>query len=125
MNGFEPFHPENSLAQVRLEISSFGDVDVICPIGQIDFMQIPSARIQIEDLIRRGHVKLVLDMSQCDYMASSTVGMLLKKANELRITGGELKLASVPRRIMSVLALLGVEDSFRVYPSADEAVASF
>jgi anti-anti-sigma factor len=110
---------------VHFAITDHGKVKVVRPDGDIDFHQIPSARKQLEDLIRAGQTRLVLNLANCRYVASTTVGMLLKKCNEAKAAGGDLKLASVPKTIVKVLQLLGVGAVFSLYETEKQAIAAF
>lgn len=49
------------------------------------------------------------------------VGLLVSARNR----GGELKLASLGKRVMDVLRRTNLDTTFRVYANNDEAVAAF
>jgi anti-sigma B factor antagonist len=113
------------LESVHFAITDHGNVKVVRPEGDIDFHQIPSARKQLEGLIHAGHNRLVMNLANCQYVASTTVGMLLMKCNEAKGAGGDLKLAQVPKSVEKVIKLLGVSTIFNLYDTEKQAIAAF
>jgi anti-sigma B factor antagonist len=108
-----------------LVVVRHGEIDIVRPKGDIDFHQIPAAREKLEGLIRSGRVRLILDLESCQYVASTTIGMLLRKCNQARAAGGDLKLAGATRGVQKTLQLLGVDAVFSTYATQLEAVAAF
>lgn len=101
-------------------------VVVLEPHGKI--MGGPDATLlhdQLHDLIAEKKLKVVIDLSQVDWMNSTGLGILISSLTTLRNSQGDLKLASVTDKIQSLLTITKLITVFEAYDSVDEAVASF
>lgn len=66
---------------------------------------------------------LIIDMSACEYMSSSTLGFLVNTALERFEQGAQFFLCQVRREIQVLFAHMDVDQFFRITPSVDEAIA--
>jgi len=75
--------------------------------------------------IDNGHSKIIVDLSNCNFMDStflSTIVTALKKVSKI---GGNLKLVGVHSEAQALLELTGTIKVFEIYKTKDEAVKSF
>ena len=80
----------------------------------------------LEGVTNDGRFKIVLDMSDMEYMSSAGFRALLSSQRVCkRYNRGEIVLAAVPERIQEALELAGFTELFKTYPDAIEAVGSF
>ena len=94
--------------------------------GQNDF------RRAVEEVLQRGGLRLILDLSRVAYVDAAGIGELVRAERLVTGAGGELVLADVPRRVDDLLGMYGlrrnlsivaaVEDAFR-YAGAPPATA--
>ena len=80
---------------------------------------------KLHELIDKGKVNVVADLSKVNWMNSSGLGILIGGLTTMRNNKGELKLASVTDRIQSLLMITKLMTVFNTYDSTDEAIASF
>jgi anti-sigma B factor antagonist len=82
-------------------------------------------RETIKDLLGKGELRLVLNLSGITYLDSSGLGELVGAYASARSKDGEIKLAAVPDKLDALLQLTKLYTVFAAYPSEAEAVASF
>jgi anti-anti-sigma factor len=80
---------------------------------------------ELESCVNVDRPYLVLDCSKVRQMESSAVHLLLCCLEEAMKRNGDVKLASLPSKTRSVLALSGIDRLFEVYDTNEDAVKSF
>ena len=77
---------------------------------------------KIDLLSREGRaVKLVLDLSNLNFLGSIGLGIMVDLLNRIKKCGGSLVLASVPKNCRGVLQVSGLDRIFPVYDSVELA----
>jgi anti-anti-sigma factor len=82
-----------------------------------------SQRIEtlIEDLVRRGARRIVLDMSGIEHIDSAGIGMVALAAGRLREAGGKLAVVAPEGRVLQVLRTTQIDTIVTVRPAVAEA----
>lgn len=94
--------------------------------GRIDSATAPQLQEALADLIDEGNFKLVLDLSQVDFISSAGLWVLVNAQKKCkRFNRGEVVLASVSQRIHDALDLAGFIPYFKVFEDTAQAVGSF
>lgn len=94
--------------------------------GRIDSATAPQLQEALNDLIEENNYKLVLDLSQVDFISSAGLWVLVNAQKKCkRFNRGEVVLASVPQRIHDALDLAGFIPYFKVFEETAQAVGSF
>jgi anti-sigma B factor antagonist len=75
----------------------------------------------VAELADKGHKRIVLNLADVNYIDSSGLGELVKAHTTMRNKGGELKLASLNKRVHDLLQLTRLSAVFDIH--ADEASA--
>ncbi len=78
----------------------------------------------VEDVIRDGRRKLILDCGQVAFISSMGLGTLIRVNSRMKKLGGEVKLAAVPGPVAQVMRVVGLHRIFEMYPTADDAIAA-
>ena len=76
---------------------------------------------RIDDLVGRGHVKLLVDLAGVTHIDSSGVGMMAAMLKSVRARGGDIRLLHVNKKGQRVLSLLRLRTLFELFD--DEALA--
>ncbi|MEW6412094.1 MAG: STAS domain-containing protein [Candidatus Zixiibacteriota bacterium] len=111
---------------MRLSDREQDGVVILEPKGKI--MGGPDASLlhdKLYEFIEQNKKRVVIDLSQVDWMNSTGLGILISGYTTLRNTDGELKLANVTDKIQSLLTITKLVTVFEAYESVDEAVRSF
>lgn len=101
-------------------------VVILQPKGKI--MGGPDASLlhdKLRECLEADTKKVVIDLSEVDWMNSTGLGILISTFTTMRNHEGELKLANVTEKIQSLLTITKLGTVFESYNSVDEALASF
>jgi len=111
-----------------MEISTqeFKHCNLIKVVGRVDSSTAPDFTKALDQSNDAGQYKLVVDMSELEYMSSAGFRALLAtQRNCKRYNRGELVLAAVPERIREALELAGFTELFKTFNDPLEGVGSF
>lgn len=79
----------------------------------------------VDELIKRGHLKIVVNLAEVSYIDSAGVGMMVAEARILKESGGLMKLSNLSGRSHRVLAMLKLKTVFEVFDDEAAALQSF
>lgn len=82
-------------------------------------------RNQLYELIAQNKKKVVIDLSNVEWMNSTGLGILISGMTSLRNNKGELKLTSVNKKVANLFEITKLAGVFDIYDTADKAVNSF
>ena len=110
-----------------MEISKtqYTHCDLVKVSGKIDHSTYASLEESLHETLDSGRFKIVLDMSDVDYMSSAGIRVLATtKAACKGSNRGDLVLACVQPRIRETLELAAISSIFKVYDDVLEAVGN-
>ena len=103
-----------------------GDVVVVDVKGEmINNEEHGSVKRRVSDLLDRGHLGLLLNLSQVPYMNSWGVGELASSFITVRNRQGILKVAASQNRVRKMLAISKLDTAIEVFDTEAEALGSF
>ncbi len=109
----------------------FNRVDLLSVIGRVDATTAPHLKQALDDLFATGRYRIVLDLSELEYISSPGLRVLIearKRARDWKMTdleGGDIRIAHLPSRIKEVFDLTGFTALFEMYSDTIDAVGSF
>jgi anti-sigma B factor antagonist len=106
--------------ELVLNDSTSGQWTVVRVQGELDLHTSPQLRDHVLALIGEPSVRIVLDLSEVDFMDSSSLGMLVTCLKRVRERDGRLVLLGVSGSPMKVLALTGLDRVFDLAATIDE-----
>jgi anti-sigma B factor antagonist len=77
---------------------------------------------KLYDLINKGSKRAVVDLSNCEWINSSGLSILIHHYKKFKDAGGELVLANLTDKIERIMVIARLTEVFSVYDSVDEAV---
>ncbi|MFL5781558.1 MAG: STAS domain-containing protein [Thermoleophilaceae bacterium] len=101
---------EFTISQHRL-----GDIRVVVPKREIDFLTAPQLRAELDRAIVEGNGKVVVDLCDVTFMDSAGAHALLDASKRLRALGRGFSVICVRGSISRLLEILGLTDSFAVH----------
>lgn len=111
---------------MEVTTQEFKHCDLITVKGRVDSSTAPQFTKELEKATNNGRYKIVLDMTDLEYMSSAGFRALLAtQRNCKRYNRGEVVLANVPSRIREALELAGFTELFKTFDDVTEAVGSF
>lgn len=100
---------------------------VVVRVGEPKLMYpvLPTLTESVTKLLAGGESKIVIDMSQVIYLDSASIGCLMDLYRQASHAGGALKLASVQKRVETMLTMTGAHNFIELHPTESNAVKSF
>jgi len=97
--------------------------DLVKAKGRIDSATAPQLAKALDDITNAGRYKIVLDLSEVEFMSSAGLRVLISTQKTCkRYNRGELALACVPQRIYDALELAGFVPLFSFHDDIVEAI---
>ncbi|MGZ4311336.1 MAG: STAS domain-containing protein [Solirubrobacteraceae bacterium] len=112
-------------AHPSLEVSHRDCGDSVCvatPAGEIDLATAPLLKSRLVALLGEGFDRFVVDLSEVRYLDSTGLGVLIAFSRRLTDEGA-IVLAQPPASVSALLEITGLDATFQVFATADEAVA--
>jgi anti-sigma B factor antagonist len=111
---------------MEITTQQFKHCDVLAIKGKVDSFTAPDLTKAIEALNNDNRFKIILDLSQLEYMSSAGFrALLLAQRNCKRYNRGEVVLACVPQKVMDALELTGFTPLFKIFNEITPAVGNF
>jgi len=90
------------------------NLPVVTLTGEIDLAVAPGLKKQIDLLLAEGHSTIVVDLLDATFLDSTALGVLVGALEECREFGGELHLLVREPRILKVLEITGLANTFPI-----------
>jgi anti-anti-sigma factor len=97
------------------------DVPVVTFEGEVDLAVAPSLQEQLDTLIAGGQTTIAVDLLDATFLDSIALGVLVGALEECRDAGGELHLVVTEHRILKVLEITGLAQTFPIHSTWPEA----
>jgi anti-sigma B factor antagonist len=111
---------------MEIATKEFKHCDMIMLKGRVDSSTAPQFSQAMDAITESGRFKIVVDMSELEYMSSAGFRALLGSQRTCRrYNRGEVVLAAVPTRIREALELAGFTELFKTFKEPLTAVGSF
>ena len=101
------------------------DVLILSADGGIDSMSAEELISELGKLVDAGARKLIVDCSRLGFISSYGIAVLVRLHKKLAERGGDVKLAALESRVARLIALVGLERVFPIYPNVDDARNAF
>jgi len=79
----------------------------------------------INSEIENGNKNILIDLSQCDFVDSSVLGVIVTSAKDLRSKGGDIKGIISEGSMLNMFTQTGLEKVFSHSPNQELALSSF
>ena len=111
-----------------MEIKEEKYLDIVIEKIEFDRATIGEANLlkeKINKAITDGWIKIIIDLSTCEYLDSTFLGvlvMMLKKATKL---GGDVRLVGLQAEVLAMFELTRMFRVFRTYSDLQKAISSY
>ncbi len=110
---------------MEIESAEYKHCNLVKPHGRIDSATAPQLAEALDGITNAGQYKIILDLSDVDFMSSAGLRVLISTQKTCRrYNRGEVALSSVPKRIHDALDLAGFIPLFKFYDNSLDAVGS-
>lgn len=108
------------------EIKNQGDIVVITvDFSRATISEAGKFKKLIDEELSKKTLKMIIDLSNCEYLDSTFIGVLVVSLKKISEIGGELRLVEPLSISLSTLAATGILDIFNVYKTQTEAIKNF
>jgi len=107
---------------VDIHVSSQQGWTVLAPVGDLDLAGAPRLRQQVHRVAPGGEPRLIVDLSEVDFVDSTGLGVLIGVLKRVRTQGGQLRLAGAQPSVHRVVELVGLDRVFETYPDVAAAI---
>ncbi len=108
---------------MEITVKEFEQVELITINGRLDSVEAPRLAQALEAANQRGKYKIVVDMSQLEYMSSAGFRALGDaQHNSKRHNRGEVLLVQVPSNIRDALEMVGFAGYFHTFDDVTSAL---
>lgn len=83
--------------------------------GEVDLAVAPGLQERIEALLEEGASNIVVDLLEATFLDSIALGVLVGGLEDCRDAGGSLSLVVTEPRILKVLEITGLSNTFPIY----------
>jgi anti-sigma B factor antagonist len=113
------------MSELTVDKRDVEDVTLLYPKGFINAHTVRLFEGEIRGALQQGRVKIVGNCSGLSYIASAGLGAIMGAIEEIRGSGGDLRLASLNDTVQNIFEILGFNHLYRIYPSEMDAILSF
>jgi anti-sigma B factor antagonist len=111
---------------MKIETRIVGETYILDCSGKITLGEGTMAvRNTVKDVLKTGGKKIILNLSDVNYIDSSGIGELVSTYTTVTNQGGQLKLVNLTKKIHELLAITKLLTVFQVFDSEQAAVSSF
>jgi len=111
---------------MKIETRTVGDVSILDCSGKITLGEGTMAiRNAVREVLKNGGKKIVLNLSEVNYIDSSGIGELVSTYTTVTNQSGQLKLLNLTKKIQELLQITKLLTVFSVYDNEQKAIASF
>ncbi|MBI9079449.1 MAG: STAS domain-containing protein [Pseudodesulfovibrio sp.] len=100
-----------------------GNALVVKVTGRMDAITAPEFDGQCKNWIETGDTKVVVDLSELEYISSAGLRSILAAAKKLKGAKGEMLFAGLSGMVEEVFNVSGFAAMFSIYKTIDEALA--
>lgn len=106
-----------------LDVREYGEYVVLSLRGEVDVSTAPQFRERLIELVAEGHLRVIVDLTNVDFLDSTGLGVLVGGLKRFRSHDGDLILVCSQNRILKVFEITGLTRVFAIHDSVDAAVS--
>ena len=93
--------------------------------GELDAHTFEDLQFELESLIDKDVVNIILDMNGVEYVSSAGLGVIAANHANVMGSGGGLYLYGVSKDILEVFKTMGLSEMLNIVPSREVALSKF
>ena len=97
------------------------DVSILRLKGFLDAHTAPNFEQAIQNLIEENRYKIIISMTELNYISSAGLGVFMGFIEEIREKNGDIKLSNMTDKVYKVFDLLGFPALYQIFKEEAEA----
>jgi len=94
---------------------------VLAPQGKLNLVSAPAVKARVDELVRGGDVRIVVDLGGVEFIDSSGLGALIGGLKSARQAGGDVRIAAPGEQVKAVLRLTNLDRILAPHDTVEEA----
>jgi anti-sigma B factor antagonist len=112
--------------RLRIEEQRLADITIVRLKGRIEVEEgVDALRDYLNDLVKDGRVRLVLDLNDVTRLDSAGIGVLAAKFLTTARRGGAIKLLHLTERTAHLMQITKLTSVFEIFDDENDALRSF
>lgn len=107
---------------IRIRSRMVDRVAVVEVAGELDIYTSPQLEAAIRDQLRRGHIRLLVDLSDTTHLDNTALRIFTKSARETRQSGGNLAVIYGRPLVQKIFEITRLYELIPIYPSEGAAL---
>jgi anti-sigma B factor antagonist len=112
------------MSDLSIDLTSEGPARVVRLGGELDLASAPQLTDALSRLDGSSTGRLVIDLSDCEFIDSAGLAAILHGAQELSEAGGSVRIACPEGNLRDLLRMTAIDQSIPVVATRDEALAA-
>lgn len=113
------------MAAFNIQVRNNGVFQILDIQGELDAHTAPQLEDTLQDAIKKGSNKIIVNCRDLDYIASAGLGVFMAYIEDVRSTGGDIKLTNMKPKVFNVFDLLGFPTLYDILDQEEDAIARF
>ncbi|NQT26044.1 STAS domain-containing protein [candidate division KSB1 bacterium] len=104
------------------------DVEAISVVylkGYLDAHTASDFENALQQLVDEERIQIVVNLSELDYISSAGLGVFMGFIEDIRVKGGDIKLAELSDKVFRVFDLLGFPVLYEIFLNEEEAIQKY
>lgn len=111
------------MAEFSLEDRTEGDWAVLAVRGEVDLATAPEFHDRLIGLVSAGNLRIIVDLSQTEFLDSTGLGALVTALKRIRAHDGQLRLVVAHERILKVFEITSLDRVLEIFDSVTAAAS--
>ncbi len=113
------------MSKFEIQQRSREDVIILDIHGELDAHTAPILEKQLQELIEKNYVHIVVNGTGLDYISSAGLGVFMAYIEDIRSKEGDIKISNLKPKVFNVFDLLGFPTLYDIVDEEQEAVTRF
>lgn len=97
----------------------------VCNLSRATYKEAGQLKKNLDELIKNNQKKIIVDLSQCEFIDSTFLGVLVLSLKASAKIGGDIRLVRPAEVVKTLMEKAGTLNVFNLYDSMDEAIRSY
>jgi anti-sigma B factor antagonist len=107
-----------------IEVRQEDGCAIVAVRGEVDTVSAPRVQKAISAVVKEGHLCIVVDLNDVDFLDSSGLGVLVAARRSIREQGGDLRVVCAVPRLLQVFRITKLDAVFSLHESVGAATAA-
>ena len=113
------------MSEFHVKRKDLSAVSIVYLKGYLDAHTAPDFERALQELVDDERVRIVVNLSELNYISSAGLGVFMGFIENIRVKGGDIKLAEPTDKVFRVFDLLGFPVLYEIFQKEDEAVNKY